>query len=226
MSVMSIKSRVDIFALASTAREVFGEDQIMVAALVRETIHDRVLMKSNFSPARITHQEESHENDAYYTLCYLNQSYDARNNVLWRSGVPLEGLKFNRRGSKEGHVNGEKMFGVYMPRLRGGKQFQIWFLPDASWCSDMDIPSAFIHMSESDDSEENTLAQINSGRLHVPLIVQGVVGFKLSDSFQCFPDIKLGSYCAIKLESRPSKRRRTEQLSAEITSIPQEPLIT
>lgn len=50
MSVMTIKARVDVFGLATTARAVFENNQIMVATLLRETIHDRVMMKSHFQP--------------------------------------------------------------------------------------------------------------------------------------------------------------------------------
>ena len=89
MSVMSIKARIDIFELATTARAVFEEIHIMLAALLREALQDRVLMKSHFSHARTVNQDETHENDTNYSLRYLKKGYYARNNILWRSGVPF-----------------------------------------------------------------------------------------------------------------------------------------
>lgn len=108
------------------AREVFEDDHIMVSALVRETIHGRVLMKSYFGSARIVHQDGLYENDVYYALCYLNQGYDVKNNILWSSGLPIHGLNFNKVGSKKGLIKGLEMYRVRTAGRRGEKGVSIW----------------------------------------------------------------------------------------------------
>lgn len=124
---------------------------MMVAALVRETMHDRVLMKSNFSRTRIICPDGSHENDAYYTLCYLNQGYDAKNNILWRFGVPLHGLKLSKSWSKKGRINRLEMYGIHTSCRLGEKQVPIWFSFYPAIVSDVDKPSGFIQIGEVSD---------------------------------------------------------------------------
>lgn len=84
LSLSTITERVDIRALRKIAREVF-DCSAMVAGLIRELIHDLLVMKSTFSRDRLPN-----ENNAYYDKLYLRQPYPVSNNIYWRTGVPIE----------------------------------------------------------------------------------------------------------------------------------------
>lgn len=48
LSTLFISERACIRALTTIGREVFGEDKIFVASLVRELVHDRLMIHSEF----------------------------------------------------------------------------------------------------------------------------------------------------------------------------------
>lgn len=88
LSVLWLEHRVCIRALTVSARQVFDDDGVMVAALVRELIHDCLEMKSDFDAKR-----NADEDDAYYEAVYLRSGFSVSNNVRWGVGVPLMGIE-------------------------------------------------------------------------------------------------------------------------------------
>lgn len=101
LSVKKISHRVNIQALLTCAREVFGNDENMTNALTREMAHDILVTKSDFEDKQsentmysssFNREAQAHRNDAYYGTFYKQVGIDGRNNVLWISGVPLLGL--------------------------------------------------------------------------------------------------------------------------------------
>lgn len=59
-------------------------------------------------------------------------------------------------------------------------------------------PSDFIQIENLSDSS------------HTVEMVEDCMKFKIPNNLTYFPNVKLGSYCAVQSESRPSKRRKTE----------------
>lgn len=51
---------------------------MMVSALVRELIHDRLHMKSDINANRFKASTESFENDAYFDMLYLRQRFPVK----------------------------------------------------------------------------------------------------------------------------------------------------
>lgn len=92
LAISNVTERVCIMALTITERQVFGSDEIMVAALVRELINDMVLMKSSLGAERKIDDTNILEDDAYYSTFYLQTEYTATNNVRWGSGVAMFGV--------------------------------------------------------------------------------------------------------------------------------------
>lgn len=88
-----VKHRLAIRKLKSIASKVFPEEPMMAAALVREMVHDRMLMPSVLPKHRV-----ELEYDAYFDLFYRKFGICIGNNVCWDTGVPLGGIRLKRVG--------------------------------------------------------------------------------------------------------------------------------
>lgn len=219
MNVVRIQHRIRVGMLTDSARHVFPRDSVMEAALLRETIHDRLLMGSNFSAERMTMNVADgppavavdndysrnlssnslpiHENDAYYASVYLRSGYAVRNNIEWGSGVPLHGimngtLRFSVfRGTLDGQVM-KRRCATSTDSSHVGPIF-FWIPAKSNVRSDYELPSAFVETESTD--HENRVPKLKDCR-----IIDG-----RSESTH-FGSIKAGRFRKMDQISPPSPR--------------------
>lgn len=171
----TVTDRVDIRALTKIAREVF-DCSTMAAGLVRELIHDLLVMRSDFSRDRFPN-----ENDAYYDKIYLRQDFSVRNNVDWGAGVPIQGA-YCDNALLFGETNQVQMRGKYA-RLRWNmcaENVVFWFPLGFTELTSSDLPSAYI---ENDGKQ---------GKIGMTIYKRKYREIRKNT---CFEDLKAGRYC-------------------------------
>lgn len=107
LSVIKLKTRVSGWGLDVTAEEVFKSKPELLPFLIREMIHDRLMMKRDFSQEHIPR-----EGDAYYVAFYLRLKIDVRNNIRWAPGILMTGITWNARGRAHGYLYRDRVEGV------------------------------------------------------------------------------------------------------------------
>lgn len=129
-----VRHRVSIDALKLYVQDIYPQDTVQAAALVREMAHDRLKMDSTIPKTRV-----EKEYDAYFDLLYWRFGHCTGNNVRWGSGVPLAGMQMRKMGRMCYHVLGAPHGCIPTIVLsRDGVD------PTSSRISDGETPSAYL----------------------------------------------------------------------------------
>lgn len=123
----------------------------MMAALVREMMHDILLTKSEFtvSIAWMLGQHLGYEKEAYFNTFYLSGGIAALNNVRWWSGVSVLGLSiYNKNEIFFGELHGERMYGKCAGIRNSDRTFVIWTPDRQSHVADSEVTRAFIERND------------------------------------------------------------------------------
>lgn len=183
LSTVIVKERMQVRVLEKIARDIFGKDLRMVAALTRELIHDRLLLIGDFTPGLV-----SGEFDAYYDVTY-------RGKFPVCSGVPLIGISRTNYTAATGHCGMHEMkLRVITPEGISSKDIKLWC--PVSEPRSTDTPSTFI---QSEKGTEVIIENISWGTQPPP----GYLDF--------LGDVSVGQYCRLKEDDETEARRESSQ---------------